>query len=234
MTKDELKRLKVATEKLTKWETSGKAFGHYQILEAKATDVKMAKNKGADSLYEFWCLMKILDDLRVNYNITCVAGSRADKKVFPQAPAPKKGFAYFNAEDKAAPSNKFQICYGTEIKLSLAPKTTIAPDISFQKHDATDDPDETMVELIMDARFKYNNTAKLSVDQIHGFIQRVNALKTQNAASIALRFHLLPKLGANCLLTNGQGLNNQDVYCSLNHVKQVEKFDLKSSFNVIG
>jgi hypothetical protein len=228
MTKAELKRLKVATEKLTKWETSGKAFGHYQVIEAKATT-----KDGADSIYEFWCLMKILDDLRVNYKITLIPGIPVGK-IFPQAPSLKKGWPYFKIELSSDPTNKYQVCYGTKIKLSLAPKTTIAPDISVQKHDASDDPDESMVELIMDAKFKYRNTDTLPIEQIHAFMQRVNALQTQNANVLPLKFSVFTNIKSNCLLTNGQALADQEEYCILNNIKQVEQFDITSTYNVIG
>lgn len=221
--------MKKATEKLTKWESSGKAFGHYQVIESKATS-----KAGADRIYEFWCLLKILDDLRINYNILCVPDSRVDKKIFPQAPAPKRGFAYFKIEHKIDTNNKYQVCYGTEIKLSLAPKTTIAPDISVQRHDSTDDPDEKMVELIMDAKFKSRNTDTLPIEQIHAFMQRVNALQTQNASTIPLQFSALTALKSNCLLTNAQALMDQKNYCALYGVKQVEKFDISSTYSVIG
>lgn len=228
MNKAALKKLKMATEKLTKWESSGKAFGHYQVIEGKATT-----KDGADSIYEFWCLMKLLVDLRANYKIDLISGNPAGR-IFPQAPSLKKGWPYFKIELNSDPTNKYQVCYGTKIKLSRAPKTTIAPDISIQKHDATDDPDESMVELIMDAKFKYSNTSSLPIDQLHGFMQRVNALQTQNADIIPLKFDLLKDIKANCLLTNGRALGDQDDYCKLNKIKQVEQFDISSTYNVIG
>lgn len=229
MNKAELKKLKVATEKLTKWESSGKAFGHYQVIEGKANTTD-----GADSLYEFWCLLKILVDLKTNYKILLKSETRTDKKIFPQAPAPKKGWAYFEIENITDFANKFQVCYGTEIKLSRAPKTTIAPDISIQKYDATDDPDESMVELIMDAKFKYTNTSVLPIDQLHAFMQRVSALQTQNVDEIPLIFDLLKDIKANCLLTNGRALVDQEEYCKLNKIMQVEQFDISSTYRTIG
>lgn len=228
MNKTQLRQLKAATAKLTKWDSSKKAFGHFKVIRDKATNTK-----GADRIYEFYCLMRILEDLMVNYNISLKPGTRTDK-IFPEAPSPKKGWPYFMIQQKAGRPNKFQVCYGTEIKLSRALKTTIGPDISIQKYDATDDPDESMVELIMDAKFKYKNTSALQIDQLHGFMQRVNALETKNADTIALQFDLLKDIKANCLLTNGKALVDQDDYCKLNKIKQVEKFDIGTKFNTIG
>ncbi len=228
MTKAELKKLKKATEKLTRWDSTGKAFGHFGVIEGKATSTD-----GADSIYEFWCLMRILVDLNSNYKIDLIQGNPAGK-IFPQAPSLKKGWPYFKIELNSDPTNKYQVCYGTKIKLSLAPNTTIAPDISIQKHDSTDDPDESMVELIIDAKFKYKNTSALPIDQLHSFMQRVTALDTKNADTIPLAFKNLIKIKANCLLTNGQALADQEDYCKLNKIKQVERFDIATSHNVIG
>jgi len=231
MIKVNFKALKEATEKLTEWESSKKAFGHFEVL----TEKKMGKKVKVDRLFEFWCLMKILDDLRCKYEIELVSDSRSDKKVFPQSSGKKNnGWAYFKIKNKADSNNRFQVCYGTEIKLKCAPKTTFAPDISIQKHDATDDPDESMVELIMDAKFKYKTDGALPKNQLDTFIQWVKALETQNAELTELFFNSLQDIKANCLLTNGKALKNQEEYCKLNRIKQVERFDIKSEYKVIG
>ena len=65
MTKTELSNLKKATENLTRWDSSGEAFGHYSEVSSKSTT-----SKGSDRLYEFWCLMKLIEDLSLKYNIT--------------------------------------------------------------------------------------------------------------------------------------------------------------------
>jgi hypothetical protein len=228
MTKAELKRLKDATKKLTRWESSGMVFGHLVVIQNKAT-IK----KGSDRIYEFYCLLRILDDLKPKYTIKLIPGTRAGK-IFPQAPADKAGWPYFMIEHIADPSNKFQVCYGTNIKLSKAPKTTIAPDISVQDIASTDDPDESMVLLIMDAKFKYNANDALPIDQIHAFIQRVNALGTTGATTIPLDLDALMNLKGNCLLTNGKALSDQHDYCVLSKVKQVGEFDIAKSGTIVG
>lgn len=228
MNKTQLRLLKAATARLTKWDSSKNAFGHFKVIKAKATNTK-----GADKIYEFYCLMRILEDLRVYYNISLHPGTRTGK-IFPEAPSPKKGWPYFIIQQKAETPNKFQVCFGTEIKLSKAPKTTIAPDISIQKHDSTDDPDETMVELIMDAKFKYKITSTLSIEQIHAFMQRIKALDTMNVDTLPLFFNKFKDLKSNCLLTNGKALTHQEDYCKLNKTKQVEQFDLGTTYNVVG
>ena len=228
MTKEELKKLKEATRKLSTWESSGKVFGHFRKIETKATN-----KQGADKIYEFYCLMRLLDDLRVHYKIMLRPGTRTNK-IFPESPSPKKGWPYFEIENKTKISNKFQVCYGTNIKLSRAPLTTLAPDISIQKHDSTEDPDESMVELIMDAKFKYDHSDALPIAQLHEFIQRVNSLRTKNASSITLTLNSLINIKANCLLTNGRALIDQHDYCVLYKIKQVEHFDIGKSHNTVG
>lgn len=228
MTKSELNKLKAATKKLTKWESSGLAFGHFNVIDSVATNTD-----GADKIYEFYCLLRILDDLRHNYNITLIPGTPAGK-IFPQAPSLKRGWPYFKIINKKSSGNKYQVCYGTKIKLSLAPLTTIAPDISIQDYNAGDDPDENEVELIMDAKFKYDNSHALPVNQIHDFMQRVNALSTQTAAALPIALNSLLNIKSNCLLTNGKALMDQKKYCSLYKILQVENFDIGKAHNVVG
>lgn len=229
MTKAELNRLKSSTKRLSQWESSGKAFGHYKVIARGATP-----KKKSDKIYEFFCLLKLLEDLDAAYSVKMIPSS-SGKGIFPESPAKKQGWAYFIIENRTNPTNKFQVCFGTRIKLSKAPKTTIAPDISIQKHNATDDPDESMVELIMDAKLKFNDKKALPVDQLHAFIQRVNALQTQGAAGILLVLSKLTGLKGNCLLTNGLGLDDQRDYCVLSNIKQIENFDHKGgAFKVIG
>jgi hypothetical protein len=219
MTKTQLRQLKKATQKLTRWESSGKAFGQYKMLESTANS-----NKGADKLYEFFCLMKILEDLQHNYDVALDPGTLTGK-IFPQSPANKHGWPFFQIQNKTNHSESYQVCYGTNIKLSTAPQTTIAPDISVQSKHSTDDPDETMVELIMDAKFKYDDDKALSIEQIHAFMQRVAALQTVGAPMLSLVLHHLTGIKSNCLLTNGRGLAKQGQYCRNNGVKQVAEFD---------
>ncbi len=222
-------QIRMAIEKLTEWDSSKKAFGHFETIDENAETT--GKN---DRLYEFWCLMKILEDLSNNYNISVVPYDRSDHKIFPQSPAPKKRWSYFRIDSKENPGNGYQICYGTKIKLSYAPQTTFAADISVQRQDSTEDPDEEMVELIMDAKYKYRTDDTISFDLINDFMQRVHALNTADAEYTELNFNQLHYLKSNCLLTNGKGLPRHETYCIRYKIKQVERFDIGSGGNVIG
>jgi hypothetical protein len=224
MTLQDIKMLKDATEKLTKWESTGQAFGHFENI----------KSKKSDRMYEFYCLMRILADLRNNYVITLVPGLKG-KKIFPQAPANKAGWARFTIEPKNTNLTKFQVCFGTKIKLSSSPQSTVAPDISIQNLNATDDPDETMVVLIMDPKYKSNRNTTIDVSLIREFRAIIDDLDIINANISDLLFHSLLNLKSNCLLTNGKAHEDQEQYCINHGMKQVGSFIHDTvTFEVIG
>ncbi len=215
-----IKNLRTATEKLTRWDSSKQSFGHLGDLGT----IKDRKKK-TDRIYEFYCVLRILDDLRQHYEIKLIAGA-GGKKVFPKGPALKKGWSRFTIQSKIDSNNAFQICYGTKVKLSGAPATTIAADISFQTFDASEDPDESMVVLIMDPKYKHDSETSLSIDTLHDFHGRIDSLKVQNAGTIVLEFDKFPELKGNCLLTNGRPILLHRDYCILFGIKQVGRFDI--------
>ncbi len=219
MTKADINKLKNATMALTKWDSTGQAFGHFKKIKGKPKPY---------SIYEFFCLMKILEDLRTNYNIQLIKGWK-NKKIFPQSPAPKDGWSYFKIQNKNDPTNCFQVCYGTKIRLSSAPQTLISPDISVQDVNSTSDPDDSMVFLIMDAKCKEDFESSVSVELLHEFMQKVKALNTSGANSITLIFSLLNHLKSNCLLTNGDVITKHDQYCKNNNVRMIGNFDWMSN-----
>jgi hypothetical protein len=224
MTLKDIKKLKTATEKLTKWETTGQAFGHFDNI----------KLKKPDRMYEFFCCMRIVKDLQQHYTVKLIPSTRG-KNIFPESPAPKIGWAYFEIHPKKKNLKSYQICFGSNIKLSSSPDTTCAPDISIQKIDSSTDPDENNVELILDAKFKKDGDTKFSISTIREFITMINDLQTNNAATIDLEFNLLTDLKANCLLSNGKVIAKHKQYCTNNNVVQVGTFvHDKTTFDVTG
>lgn len=224
MTINDIRKLKKETEKLTKWESSKKAFGHFKNIETSKDD----------RIYEFYCLLRILDDLKTNYIITLIPGTKA-KKIFPLSPGKKIGWSRFELIPKNKNRSKYQVCFGTSIKISSSPQTSIAPDISFQNIDATDDPDETMVQLVMDAKYKSKITSKLDISLIREFKAIINDLKIEKADSIDLLFNNLKDLKSNCLLTNAKTLDNHKQYCINNGMKQVGSFfHIRTMYKVVG
>ena len=117
-----LKQLRKSIEKLSKWETSGKAFGF----------IKAVPNAKEDYIYEFFCAMKVLEDLSLSHGITLKCSPQNHSYKFPLKPGSKKNWARFLIMDKTNIIPIAQMCLGTEIKISSSPKTTFGSDISFQ------------------------------------------------------------------------------------------------------
>lgn len=224
MTISDIKKLKKETEKLTTWESSKKAFGHFKNIEASSDD----------RIYEFYCLLRLLEDLRKNYVVTLIPGAKG-KKIFPLAPGNKIGWARFEIIPKNKNHKKYQVCFGTSIKISCSPLTSIAPDISFQNIDATDDPDEKMVQLVMDAKYKSKKTSSIDISLIREFKAIINDLEIENASSVDILFNNLKDLKSNCLITNANTLDNHKQYCINNGMKQVGIFrNQKINYKIIG
>ena len=89
---------------------------------------KSLKNK-KEYIYEFYCLISILIDLKENYKVEIT--NNGSVNYFPKSPASKKGFPFFKILDKQTMNELFQVCAGIDI-VGLADETS-APDISFQK-----------------------------------------------------------------------------------------------------
>lgn len=217
-------QLRKSIENLSTWESSGKAFGHTDKI----------KNKYPDRLYEFYCYIRIIDDLRVNYSIKLIPGNR--KLLFPQKPAKKdQGWARFDLSDNISGKLLFQVCFGTKVKLSASPKTTFAADISFQKSNAKNDPDESDVEIIIDAKYKENKSTKLDIATIKEFAKSVHDFGVHAIKAKKIKFEKLKDIEVNCLLTNGETIDMHEQYCKNNCLQQVGRFDCDGrKFNVIG
>lgn len=224
MTIKDIKKLKKETEKLTTWESSKQAFGHLKNIEIKSND----------RIYEFYCLLRILADLRSQYNIKLIPGIK-NNKIFPLAPAKKGGWSRFDILPKNRKRIAYQVCFGTNIKISISPQTTIAPDISFQNINATDDPDETMIYLVMDAKYKSDKSSSLDISLIREFKAIVSDLDITGANTTDLLFNSLKGLKANCLITNGKTVNSHKQYCINNGIKQIGDFrHSKTNFIITG
>ena len=227
MTPDEFEHLLKKTEKLSNWDTSGKCFGHFQILEDLGS-----KKKVQDRIYEFYCLLRVLEDLQQNYKIE-LKNNPMNDKVFPQSPGKKENYSYFTLSVKSNRSSGFQVCFGTKIGLSKVTEKFIAPDISFQIFAASSKPNELDVILIMDPKYKFDSKKSLTTNELEKFMHWVNALQTSNASVQSVNFHALTDLLGNCLLTNGNYLKRQEEYCKAYFVKQVSNFGLDLNARVV-
>lgn len=215
MALNHLSKLRQSIEKLSKWEKSQKAFGY----------IKTETEAKPQYIYEFFCAMSILEDLSKNYLIKLQPGKKG--YVFPKSPGNKKEWARFLIKEKEGVQNTlFEVCLGIKIKISSSPKTTVAADISIHYPEPTEDPDDTHVILIMDAKYKEQNTESLDIGAIREFAQCARDMNTPKSSAIdKLKFHKLTKMNGNCLITNGQVLREHEQYCINNKIKQVGKFD---------
>jgi hypothetical protein len=213
MSKAKIKQLRTAIEKLSRWETTGNAFGFIELTKKPATDY----------IYEFYCAMRILKDLNRYQSIKIVDGGYG--YVFPRNPAPKTGWAKFLIREKGTRNTLFQFCLGTKINISSSPLTPFGADISLQKPDSPDDPDESHVIWIMDGKYKKSKTSKLDIGTVREFAKCVSDLEAPKRRRIRLQFDKLTDLNTNCLLTNGAGVLDHEQYCKNNHIKEVVSFD---------
>ncbi|WP_127132976.1 hypothetical protein [Pseudoflavitalea rhizosphaerae] len=184
-------------------------------------------------IYEFYCLIKILEDLRYNYEIRFVEGKGNFKYRFPQAAAPKGGKPRFHAfiDDKM----EFQICAGTMIKCEIDTEKN-HPDISFQVAESSNDPSQEDLIIIMDAKFKESQQASLPKDEVYKFGQIVDLFNLRREPQIKIKFSKYKSFLGNCLITNVASYsNNSDIRLLQKlRIKEVEKFSPTSNYNVLG
>lgn len=205
---------------VSKWTGSGSAFGH---IDFKSKD---------DYVYEFFCYVSILYDLKAHQDIRFVPGIK--KGLFPKKPANKdEGWARFDVFDGAG-NCVCQACAGTSIKLSDCPTTEFAPDISFQTPNASDDPDEREVVLVMDAKFK-DKKGSIDFALIKEFMAVVASLQVGIVpSSFGLQFEKFVQLKANCLISNGTVMKKHENFCKKTGIRQVGRFGTKQPLEVAG
>lgn len=210
--------------KISGWKKSAKPFGH--VVGARK-----------DYVYEFWCCVKILQAIHAcpNQNVDI----RFGRKKFPRATAPKDGgWSYFEIKDDKG-NVIHQVCTGTGISRSDAPRSVYHPDISIQSALSSLSPTEKDVEVIMDAKFqssfdKSDEPGCIPLHEINSFSHLVNVLKTTAADKSKLNFGKLKKLKGNCLLSNANTNGRHAKACEQDSVKQVGNFDRAMNYTVIG
>jgi len=213
LTKDqlisEINAFAKAIGNISTWDGTGDVFGH---LSTQDED---------DYIYEFYCYIALLHDLNESQTVNFIVGHK--NGLFPKKPALKKnGWARFDVED-VNNKYKYQACSGTTIKLSTS-KTTISPDISFQSADASDDPDENDIVLVLDSKFT-SRKGKIDIATIREFVTIINDLEvTTGKDDLRLAFDKLSDLKANCLISNGSVAKDHSDYCSQRNIRQIGKF----------
>jgi len=204
--------LRTSIKALSKWETTGEAFG---FIESVDDDRK-------DYIYEFFCAMKVIEDLTTNHKIVLHPGRNGYR--FPQKPQPKINWARFIGFDLAGAKEEFQVCLGIELHPTDAPDTPFGADISFQKAGTGEQPFDKDILLIMDAKYKSDIEDKFDVSILREFAQCVRDMQAPKPETDVLKFGS-PAFKGNCLFTNGEPIEVHELYCRNRNVRQIGQFD---------
>ncbi|NVM66881.1 hypothetical protein FHW88_005199 [Mucilaginibacter sp. SG538B] len=154
-----------------------------------------------DYIYEFYCYLSVIVDLKTNYELKFVEGDGEYKFNFPRKAAPKKGKPLFHAFESGKLA--FQICAGTMINCDYQREKN-HPDISFQLADASDDPTEEDLIIIMDAKFTENHKSRLSKTEFYKFGGITDVFDLRGKPKTIIKFNKLADMFGNCLITNGR------------------------------
>jgi len=217
MEKNMLKKISEYGKLLVKtsmWHNSREPFGH---IENATTD------------YEFFCYLKLLENLSINYDIKFIKGNGN----FPQKPAKKANKPKFILLKKNTNFEIFQMCAGIKISApQWGSDYTISPDISIQKPNASDEPNQNDVVIIFDSKYRTNNINKINISILREFAKIIDELNIGNPSKNTLKFSgKFKKFCGNGIITNG--LSHQGKYAKQNKIIQVEKFDVNENFVVV-
>lgn len=183
-------------------------------------------------IYEFYCYISIIVDLKNNYEIRFKAGSGPNKYKFPQAAANKVGKPMF----LACKNNKieFQICAGTKID-GIIDSEANHPDISFQLPTASDKPTQKDLIIIMDAKFKEQG-GSLPKTEVYKFGMILDLFELRNEPKVQILFRNHTSFSANCLITNGKAYSNSSNVQLLQkyNMKEIENYYPDQTYNVLG
>lgn len=185
-------------------------------------------------IYEFYCYIRIIVDLKNNYIIKFKEGKGKTKYKFPQAAANKDGkplFLAYNDKNEI----EFQVCAGTKID-ALFDSEENHPDISFQLPTASENPTHEDLILIMDAKFKENDKEPIPKTEVYKFGVIVDLFNLRGKLKKSIIFHELKGLESNCLITNGLSYSNAlDTRLLKKYsIKEVEEFHPNKAFNIVG
>jgi hypothetical protein len=184
-------------------------------------------------IYEFYCYICIIIDLRQSYDLEFIEGDGKFQFMFPRAASLKKGKPRFHASKNGR--LEFQVCAGTKINCIINSEKN-HPDISFQIPDASDDPVESDLIIIMDAKFKEGQHASLPKDEVYKFGIIVDLFDLRKQPSTKIEFNLFKKFYGNCLISNAKAYSDADDLRLLKKyaIKEVENFLPNQKFNVLG
>ena len=191
------------------------------------------KTTANDYIYEFYCYLCIIADLKDSYKIEFIKGTGNYEFNFPRKAAKKKGKPRFHAFDKNILA--FQICTGTMIKCDFDREKN-HPDISFQMPTATEDPTEKDLIIIMDAKFTEHANSRLSKSEFYKFGGIVDVFDLRGTPKVQINFNKFKDMFGNCLITNARAYADiKDLKLSKKWaIKEVENFSPRKKIRVVG
>lgn len=210
----------------------GSIWSDSKDILAPVITVDNAEVAADNYIYEFYCYISIIIDLRKNYSIKFIEGEGSYKYKFPQAAAIKKGKPRFHAF--TGNDLMFQICAGTKILCPIDSEEN-HPDISFQLPDSSDNPTEGDLIIIMDAKFKEISDS-LPKSEVYKFGTIVDLFDLRRTPKVEILFCQYKGFESNCLITNGKAYSDAGNVQFLNRywIKEIENFYPGKAFKVVG
>ena len=226
---DRLKEIKdyaIVLRKASRWSNSNETIAHIQTSNNEETK--------REYIYEFYCYLRILKDLKANYDLELVSGEKHGV-LFPKAPGLKKNYPYFSIKSKKSGKEEFQLCNGIKIKGKADEDS--APDISFLNRKTGKTPDFNDVFMIHDAKFKHNESKKIADSEFSKVSYMIRNLDCETPLGKSITFNEFINdidINGNCILTNGFAFKTNTKHHKLFNIKEVEQFDIKKKPKVIG
>jgi len=220
---EKIKKYAESLAQASQWKYSKEAIANINTIK------KDERKK--EYIYEFYCVMRIIDDLLIDYKIEVVNPNKI--VVFPKAPSLKKNYPYFLVKNLKG-EVLFQLCIGVKIMGHI--DETNAPDISFQKKNSSVNPNYKDVFMIFDAKFKHRLNARVSDGEFSKICMMIDNLKCKNAeanSSKIFKFKKLIEFHGNCLISNGNAYKENSKLHSHHCIKEIEKFDEDLNYKMI-
>lgn len=170
-------------------------------VAANWVDSKRPVDMATDFVFELYVLFEFVIYLSNNYDVIYDPGVGPKKHKFPRKPAKKVGRPKFEIYSKNKSKKLCQLCSGTQIKDIV--NMHRAPDISIQSANSSDVPTHKDVELIWDAKYRADDSSRITHSELSEFARIIDLLKVKNNVTIKLNLGKYQSLIANCLITNG-------------------------------
>jgi len=184
-----------------------------------------------DFVYELYVMFEFVNDLRNTYGVRYHPGSGNKRHQFPRKPAQKRGRPKFYIIDRRNNNTLWQLCAGT--KITDIVQVMRAPDISVQKHNASDDPIYSDVVMIWDAKYRSNNMNRITHHEFSDFSRLIELFRLRRRSILgSMNIITLRGMVANCIVTNGQESTEPVAECLRVSLKEVTSFYPGILFNI--